>query len=138
MDGTIANLYMNNWLEHLRAFHTKPYREAKTLVNAREFTKVVKELQKQGYKIGIISWLSKCNNKEYNKRVRIAKKLWLQKHFTKVDFDTIHIVKYGTNKNKFNNSDILFDDEEQNRAKWNGINYNEKNIIETLKKLLTK
>ena len=64
-----------------------------------------------------------------------VKKAWLKKHLGSVQFDEINIVKYGTPKSLFceSENDILFDDEEQNRKNWNGKAYNVENILEVLK-----
>lgn len=72
-------------------------------------------LQRKGYEIVIISWLSKCGSDDYNARVTEAKLNWLHKHLHSVAFDEINIVKYGTSKAQFatSSSDILFDDEEK-------------------------
>ena len=138
MDGTIADLYgVSGWLKNLEAFETKPYREAKSLVNMRELGQVLNKLQTNGYHIGIISWLSKANNAEYDKRVTTAKKNWLAKHLGAVKFDEIKIVPYGTPKQnsvKFPMG-ILFDDEKPNRENWIGTAYDVDNILNVLKAL---
>lgn len=135
MDGTIADLYGNeNWLDDLINERTTPYKNAKPLINMNSLARILNRLQKQGYKIGIISWLSKNSNLDYDKKVTETKIAWLNKHLKSVQWNEIHIVKYGTPKEKFSKgSDILFDDEEQNRKNWKGISYNEKNIIEKLR-----
>lgn len=122
MDGTIANLYgVANWLDSLVAEHTKPYREAKPLLNMRQLARELKRLQSLGYVVGIISWLSKNGTTEYNKRVTNAKIKWLEKHLGSVAWDEIHIVEYGTPKYKLTSRSnaILFDDEIGNREAWN-------------------
>lgn len=136
MDGTIANLYgVNGWLEMLTNHDETPYKNATVLVNMNSLARILNRLQKKGHEIGIISWLSKNSNAEYDERVTNAKKEWLAKHLKSVKFDFIEIVKYGTDKNIVakNENDILFDDEENNRKNWKGIAYNVNNIIETLK-----
>ena len=92
-------------------------------------------LQKQGYKIGVISWLAKNSDTTYDEKVTKAKKEWLKKHLASVMFDEIHIVKYGTPKQTFANTenDILFDDEEKNRTSWTGKAYDVTEILATLK-----
>lgn len=133
MDGTIANLYeVENWLNYIINEQTKPYREAKPMVNMRTLGKELNRLQNNGYEIEIISWTAKNGKKEYNEKVAEAKKKWLKKHLGSVHFDNIHIIEYGTPKQMFGEG-ILFDDEEPNRNAWNGIAYNEQNIIEILK-----
>lgn len=138
MDGTIANLYgIENWLEMLHSFDETPYKLAETLVNMNSLARVLNRLQRNGYEIGIISWLAKNSNAEYDEKVTTAKKEWLAKHLKSVHFDFIKIVAYGTDKNivATTSADILFDDEEKNRENWNGIAYDVNNIIETLKGL---
>lgn len=135
MDGTIANLYgVENWLEMLINHDETPYRVASPLVRLSSLARVLNNLQRKGWKIGIISWLAKGSNADYDERVANAKKEWLAKHLKSVNFDNIDIVEYGTPK-ELNRNGILFDDEEQNRRNWNGIAYDVNNIIGTLKAL---
>lgn len=139
MDGTIADLYgVENWLNDLINENTRPYREAKSLVNMRKLGKLLNELQKNGYHIGIISWLSKNGNEKYNEKVTTAKINWLKNHLGAVKFDEIKIVKYGTPKETAVDepAGILFDDEKPNRENWQGIAYDVNNILETLSTLL--
>lgn len=135
MDGTIANLYgVNNWLEYLVNKDATPYKDAKPLVNMNSLARILNRLQRNGIEIGIISWLAKNSNSEYDKRVTETKIKWLETHLKSVKFNEIIIVPYGTPKENFaNENDILFDDEEPNRKNWKGVAYDETNIIETLK-----
>lgn len=136
MDGTIANLYgVNDWLESLMNEDASPYAQAKPLVRLSSLARVLNRLQRCGCVIGIVSWLSKNSTKEYDKKVTEAKLEWLKNHMPSVEWNEIHIVKYGTPKETVvnNPSGILFDDEEQNRNNWTGIAHDEKNIIEVLK-----
>ena len=138
MDGTIADLYgVDNWLDYLTAEDTTPYRVAKPLVNLRALAKRLNKLQKQGYELAIISWLSKAGSVEYNKAVTEAKIKWLRKHLPSVKWNRITIVPYGTPKELFCNNeyDILFDDESPNRENWTGRAYDVDNILGALKKI---
>ena len=138
MDGTIADLYgVDNWLEYLIAKDALPYEIAKPLLRLSALARVLNNLQRKGYKIGIISWLAKNSTADYDERVAQTKREWLTKHLTSVKFDEVHIVKYGTAKQTFIHTanDILFDDEEQNRNNWTGEAHNVNNIIEVLKSL---
>lgn len=136
MDGTIVNLYgVDGWLDCIINEYTKPYREAKTLVNMRRLGKELNRLKQNGYTIGIISWLAKGATDEYNKRVTRAKRNWLAKHLSAVQFDEVHIVEYGTPKQTLGNG-ILFDDEEINRLNWIGKAYDVNDIIKTLKAIV--
>ena len=139
MDGTIANLYaVENWLPMLRAYNPYPYEQAKVMVNMNQLARVLNALQKQGYTIGIVSWLSKCPTEEYDKAVINAKRKWLAKHLASVNFDEIVIVAHGTPKGLVVSKPqgILFDDEQGNRNEWQGQAYDEKNILEILKNLV--
>lgn len=138
MDGTIANLYgVENWLDYLVNEMTKPYRVARPMVNMRILGKELRRLQKCGYKVGIVSWLSKNSTEKYDAEVTKAKFKWLEKHIGAVKWDEIHIVKYGTPKSEVveNPSGILFDDELNNRKEWDkkGIAFGVENILEILK-----
>ena len=135
MDGTIANLYgVENWLDYLMAKDTTPYAIAKPLVNLSALARVLNRLQREGYTIGVISWLAKNSDDDYNKRVDEVKREWLARHLPSVQWDKVNIVAYGTPKSTCGEG-ILFDDEEPNRKEWNGIAYNVENIIEVLKAL---
>lgn len=136
MDGTIANLYGDpNWLEKIRAYDASPYTNAIPLLNMSLLARYLNRLQKQGYQIGIVSWLSKEPTAEYDRLVIEAKKTWLAKHLASVHFDTIDIIAYGTPKGN-GRSGILFDDELPNRIQWGEGAYDVHNILETLKGLL--
>lgn len=141
MDGTIANFYgVENWLEYLINEDTTPYRIAKPLVNMSVLARTLHQLQNKGVEIGIVSWLSKNGTPQYNRKVSKVKKQWLAKHLPSVDFNEIHILKYGVEKSSvvWDNDCILFDDEEQNRKNWNGKAYNVDNIINDLRKILNE
>ncbi len=136
MDGTIADLYgVENWLDYLIASDALPYEIAKPLIRLNALARILNRLQKQGYKVGVISWLAKNSNTAYDEKVTRAKKEWLKKHLASVNFDEIHIVKYGTPKQTFakTENDILFDDEEKNRNDWTGKAFDVNEIIEILK-----
>ena len=135
MDGTIANLYGEaNWLNDLINERVNPYKNAKPLCNMQALSRVLNNLAKKGYKIGVVSWLSKNGTEEYGARVAKVKKEWLNRHLASVKFDKIDIIKYGEPKENGRNG-ILFDDEEQNRKNWNGIAYDVNDIIKVLKAL---
>ena len=143
MDGTIANLYgVENWLEKLEGGDTSPYKEAEVMLNMQALAHRLNRLQKNGYTIGVISWLSKSGSNAYNEEVARVKTEWLAKHLGSVKFDEIHIVKFGRKKSKCAKvkDGILFDDNEKVRKEWirhnpNGWAFAEKNILEILEEL---
>ena len=138
MDGTIANLYgVENWLSKLQNKDASPYIDAEPLVRLSTLARLLNKAQRNGHKIGIVSWLSKNSTVEYDTKVTDAKIKWLQTHLKSVKFNEIHIVPYGTPKHEIvtDKNGILFDDEEQNRANWKGVAYDVDNIIGTLKEI---
>ena len=138
MDGTIADLYgVENWLDFLIASDSLPYEIAKPLIRLSSLARILHRLQDEGYRVGIISWLSKNSTPEYDEKVTEAKKNWLKTHLPSVEFDEINIVPYGTAKEKFakTEKDILFDDEEKNRQNWTGEAFGVENILEILRGL---
>ena len=137
MDGTIADLYgVNGWLEMLIAESVNPYVIAKPMLEMWELSKVLHELRKNGYHVGIISWTSKGGTKEYNERVANAKKWWLRENLYTA-LDEIKIVPYGTPKAQAVDfpEGILFDDEERNREGWTGKAYTPEMIMKILEAL---
>lgn len=144
MDGTLANLYgVDRWLENLRGEYTRPYRTAKSMVNARAFQNRIEALQKAGIEIKIISWTAMDATPEYNDRVTIAKINWLEKHYPRIIFDDIIIRAYDTPKHLFATDDIniLFDDNAKVREEWenhlsSNIAYDVDNIIAKLDEIL--
>lgn len=138
MDGTIADLYgVEGWLADLEAQNTRPYAEAKVMLNMSTLARLLNKAQSNGYRLGVISWLSKSGTTEYNRKVAKVKRKWLRKHLKSVRFDEVHIVAYGTPKSTVALTDgILFDDEERNRLEWNkGDAYAPEKILEILKKI---
>lgn len=141
MDGTIADLYsVENWLPKLRAYDPTPYMEAAPLLRLCTLARRLNTLRRKGYRVGIVSWLSKDPNPTYGAKVTAAKYYWLEKHLPSVEFDEIRIVPYGTPKSTVISDPhgILFDDENPNRTEWEnagGTAYNVENILEVLASL---
>lgn len=144
MDGTFADLYsVEGWLDDLIAHNVRPYAEARLMYDMVDLLEVLLRLKENGYNIGVISWLSKDHNAEYEKAVAYTKKDWLTKYCMDLVLDKVIITPYGMKKadtcRKFGYG-ILVDDEEQNRNAWDlgeTINAN-KNIIKELYKLLDR
>lgn len=137
MDGTIADLYgVQNWLDYLIAEDAKPYEIARPLINLSKLARYLNQLQRNGYKIGIISWTSKNGTDDYNLTVAAAKMKWLAIHLKSVKWNYTRIVPYGTNKYHVCGGGILFDDEEKNREYWNDEAYEPNQIFEVLNRLI--
>ena len=138
MDNTIADLYaVDNWLEYLEALDPYPYQAAAPMTDPRYLARLLNKAQREGHEIGIVTWLSKSGTPEYNEEVRRAKRRWLATHLPSVDWDEVHMVRYGTPKWAVvqDQSGILFDDEEKNRRLWRGEAYEPTDILEVLKSL---
>lgn len=121
MDGTIANFYgVEGWLEDIKAERTRPYDEAEPMFDMWLLMERLMVLKNNGWKIIITSWLAKNATKEYDDRVRTAKRNWLEKHY--FPYDEIHLVKYGTTKanctRKLGGYQVLIDDNEKVREGW--------------------
>lgn len=136
MDGTLADLYaVEDWLPKLRAYDSSPYRDAVPMIHLSTLARLLNRLQRQGYEIGIISWLSKDPDPAYGADVTLAKIKWLKKHLSSVNWDHINIVPYGTPKHEICGEGILFDDEERNRESWGENAYDPCEILNVLKSL---
>jgi hypothetical protein len=103
-----------------------------------QLARLMNQVQKLGYKLGIISWTSKGGSENYNEAVKQAKLNWLKKHLASVNWDEICVVSYGTPKSLVMDTedDILFDDEEPNRDAWLGEAYKPEMMMKVLKALL--
>lgn len=135
MDGTFVDLYgVEGWLDDLINHNPRPYAEALPLVNFSALARILNRLQRNGYKINIISWLAKNSTAEFDLEVTRIKKEYLAKRLPSVHFDNITILPYGTPKQMFG-CGYLFDDEEHNRNEWGEGAFNVKDLINTLKML---
>ncbi len=135
MDGTLCGTYnIEGWLAMLEAEDTTPYAEATPLLRLSALARRLNTLQKNGYRLAIVSWLSKSGSDEYNEEVTETKLDWLAEHLPSVRWDEIIIVPYGTPKEMFCHTaeDVLFDDEEHNRNNWTGKAYGVENILGVL------
>lgn len=137
MDGTIADLYgVSGWLADLEAENVRPYAEAKPLLNLSLLARYIHKAQRMGYTIGVISWLSKSGSPSYNEAVAAVKREWLAKHLPSVEWDEIHIVKYGTPKSTCRTCPgILFDDEQRNLDEWGAGAVIASDLLEILRNL---
>lgn len=140
MDGTLNKFYdVPNWLDLLLANDVTPYKIAEPAIDTTFLAKQLKELQRTGIKIGIISWLAKNGTESFNKEATLAKKEWLKRHFPTTFWNEIHIVPFGFAKETFKQTeeDILFDDTLENIQSWgNNRGFAETAILTLLEKLI--
>lgn len=135
-DGTWIDLYgVEGWLDDLQNLRTRPYIEAKPLVNLSWLARTLNEMQVAGWEINIISWTAKNPDIEFHQAVVEAKLSWLETHIPSVHWDNVYILPYGTPKQSVS-SGFLFDDEQQNRDAWGENAFDEKNLIHVLRELL--
>ena len=136
MDGTIADLYgVTDWLPAIIARETRPYEVARGIGNLALIARLLNKAQKNGHEIGVISWTAKNAPAEYNARIYAAKVGWLGRHLPSVNWDTILVKPYGTDKKVATGGGILFDDEEPNRTAWGAGAYEPADIVKVLKNL---
>lgn len=141
LDGTLNRFYdVPDWLPKLRSFDPSPYAEAEVMHNMSLLARYLNKLQKMGYRIGIISWLSKNSTKEYDKAVKKVKLEWLKVHLGSVKFNEINITRYGVPKELYMDTldDILFDDNALIREQWTGKAYEPDEMLSILKELIDK
>lgn len=137
MDGTLNNFYeVEGWLEDLRNYSVRPYKDAKARLNLSRLTKILNKLQKDlDFTLTIVSWCSKESTPEFDERTKEAKLWWLKKHMPSVTWDNIYIVPYGTPKHEIGKG-LLFDDNKEIREKWGRGAYSEKEIFDILNAVL--
>lgn len=138
MDGTLVDFYgVKGWLECLQEENAHPYGAAKAKIRLCALARVLNRKKRQGYRVGIISWASKQASSAFTQEIDAVKREWVKKHLKSVSFDDFYVIPYGTPKSSCKRSplDILFDDEQPNRAEWGGGAFDEKDIINTLKSL---
>jgi len=117
MDGTIADLTsVKNAYRKLDALKTGPYEQAGTLIDPTEFNRAV-----AGFKVVVITWLSKATTKLFDDLSTYTKKDWLKRNNFNVD--EFYAIPYGTNKSKFAESKgiknaTLYDDDRGIRESW--------------------
>lgn len=144
LDGTVVDFYnVPNWLEMIRAFDPTPYRVAEPMWNMNVLASVLKQLQKNGIEITIVTWHSKESTPEFDKATREAKLQWLAQY--DFPYDHFHCVRYGATKansvRKYlkDGEAILIDDNKHVREGWHlgaTIDPTTENIIEVLKELV--
>lgn len=109
LDGTLGNLYaVDDWLPKIRHEDASPYLDAAPMLRLCTLARLLNALQRNGYEIGVISWLSKGGSENYGEKVTAAKKEWLSKHLPSVSWNKITIIPYGTPKNNFCESPSTF------------------------------
>ena len=70
MDGSLNFFYqVDGWLNDLQNFNPRPYVEAQPKYSPDILNPILHKLKQNGYRIGIISWLSKVSNNDYDEKV---------------------------------------------------------------------
>lgn len=143
MDNTLNRFYdVDGWLNDLHNEDVRPYVVAEPKYEMEILNAILLALKNFGWEIVITTWLAKGSTKEYDNKVRQAKKEWLAKY--NFPYDEIHMIKYGATKANATRSkggfQILIDDNDQIRKGWtlgSTINANE-DILNALLDLLNK
>lgn len=123
MDGTLADFYnVPNWKAKLDARKTTPYHDAKPLFFKKEFVELIQAFREYNINIGVITWGSKNADDTFNKRVSTVKKNWLKRNGLEMIMDNYIFLPYGKDKSlhaDLSLNNILIDDDDNVRAKWN-------------------
>lgn len=73
LDGTLGNTYaVEDWLPKIRHEDVSPYLDAAPMLRFCTLARLLNALQRDGYKIGIIFWLSKGGSEKYGEKVTAA------------------------------------------------------------------
>lgn len=136
MDGTINNFYdVDGWLTDLHNESVRPYLEAKGK-NLSYVARLLNALQKQGWKIAILTALSDGCSPKYGELIKKAKFRWLGDHLPSIEFDDIIFLDYQTQKGDIVNQTggFLIDDNQAHLGSVkNGIAIDARYIIPALK-----
>lgn len=121
MDGTLADLYADpDWLSKLRAENPAPYAEAAAMWDMTELARTLEQMQVKGWRVVIVSWLSKEASPMYAMAIRRAKREWLADW--QVPWDEAHFVRYGSPKSRVVKNlpagSWLVDDDRKVREAW--------------------
>ena len=143
MDGTIVDFYgVQDWQKCLDIDkNEKPYVIAQPMYNMTELNFILNVLRSQGWKVVILSWLSRNNDEDFHERIRKAKTDWLARY--DVPYDGIIMTPYGTDKwqtacSKYPHAfKVLADDSEEIRNSWHGYAIDGgRNLTQQLAKLM--
>lgn len=142
MDGTVADLYgKEDWLPSLRNEKAGTFIDLKPMVNMQELKEVCIQAIKQGWEIGVITWLPMKASNHYETICTLEKLEWIKRHMPYVR--EFYPQTYGTPKREAprRRSDlaILIDDNEEIRKSWGEeytIDATKSNIVEEIRKLI--
>lgn len=125
MDGTIADLYGTaDWRHRLDVSDASVYTDAAPMIDMSVFTACLDTLRAMGYKVAILTWLSKNADPVFHENIRKAKSEWIKRYG--IPADDVIMLDYGTDKSdafckRHPGSDaMLFDDDAKVRASWCG------------------
>lgn len=144
MDGSLNRFYdIPDWREKLDAHDPSPYRNAAPMWDMVALCEAIGKLAELGVMFGIISWLSKNSDTDYNRETRQAKREWLEEMGLMEHMEEVHLVKYGTPKHTVPNvrHAMLVDDNASVRAAWENyggetIDPTEVDLIELFNKMI--
>lgn len=123
MDGTIADLYnTKDWSHRLDISDATVYRDAAPMVDMTMFTSLLHILRTKGYRVVVLTWLSKNADPQFHKNICIQKRQWLDRYG--IPADDVIMMDYGTDKHqaliaKYPDArTVLFDDDARVRDSW--------------------
>lgn len=143
MGGTIVDFYgVQDWQTDLDINKSeRPYIIAQPMYNMTELNFILNILRSQGWKVIILSWLSRNYDEDFHRRIRKAKMDWLARY--DVPYDDVIMTPYGTDKwqtacAKYPQAfRVLADDSEEVRNSWHGYAIDgSKNLPQQLARLM--
>lgn len=118
MDGTLADLYkVDNVFKKLDNLIASPYIDALPIMNNIQMLRKYKD---NGYKVIILSCLSKITTDEFDKETIVCKDKWLNKYVGKEYIDKRLYIPYTKHKEDYVcENGILVDDDDVILSNWN-------------------
>lgn len=120
LDGTIVDLYgVDDWLPKLRNEDPSPYYDAPPIWDMDLLWDTLANFAYNGWRIGVVSWLSKECSTGYAEKIMQAKLDWCSEMLP--TFHEIVLAQYGYPKQDcvyLPDNAILIDDELNNRVAW--------------------
>ena len=124
LDGTLYDLYSDNWLDKIKNEDPSVFTEGRALVNLDKLNKKIEIFQKLGCTFAVVTWLPMGATDKYKKECYSAKMNWCKKNLPTIN--EINIIDYGIGKHLYRKKDkfnYLIDDNLEINDKFN-INKN--------------
>lgn len=115
-------LYTKDWSHRLDISDATVYRDAAPMIDMTVFTSLLHILRTKGYRVVVLTWLSKNADPDFHKNICIQKRQWLDRYG--IPADDVIMMDYGMDKHqalmtKYPDArTVLFDDDARVRDSW--------------------